>query len=1032
MPTIRTLRRLVPIVVITACLGDTVGPGVLTVVTEGGAVDTLWLGAPGEALPTAVRLRVTDDAVRPLPGASLTWEAVGRNAQVLSPAIQSNSSGLATAGWQLGTDAAEEQRLHVLVRTSRHQSEVVIKARAVPHVVSQLRVLADTPAVLRLGDTLAIPVSAIDPYGNVFPAPEVALSVVDSAFGAVAGQGVVGGPRRGRTSLRVVSHGVVVHLPLEVTQYVATIHPLADTIQLSSLGAEVPVSYAVGDDRGRLVMDTVAAMAVADTTVAQVVDGRVRSLARGVTTLRLELGSAEATVGVEVDQRVASLELRRDTIRFDALLDTTTIYAIARDSLGSLISQPAIVVQVGDGEIATVAGQRTLQALTTGVTVVTLRDPATGVSTSATVIVTQRIVSIDFAQAPLVFDALDDTIIVAATPRDRLGSPVVGAVLDYSVSDSTIVGLDGGNRARSIREGQVVITARDPESGTIADVVASVRQVPTSIVASLRTVDSVVDLSISSLIPVACEARDRNDYLIPGAPSVEPSSGARWTGTRCDSLRVLRSGFDTLRLTAGSARASLDLLLVVRPPELPSAAPAVVARATAGPDETFVSWVPQDPEVDAAAVWIRTRGAPSWDQLDVPDARSWISLPGHAPGTTLEVALALTDVRGSIRGARMDTVTVGDADTCRGFAGYAGTDLRVFCTGPDLLTWVSARGLDSQSVRCGNESLLVLRDGLPNCVFQAGSERLVLLRGLDDRFRPGPALPRPLLRAAYLHVLFGRSSPEATVWQDDPAIGTALPIARVGVVTGYQSAISWNSEVNSIGVITWFEPPNHNGAIAIYHEGHGGDATEIGAETISWLLQRGWSVISLNLPRVPHMYLRDLHSQEDNPLWRLLYGIGQVTEWIHRSWAPGRDPVVVAIGSSGGGWASLLYAALDQRIDATAVVSGFVPVSQRLEESGFNLGDWEQVDPSTFGALDYTDVVRLANTRDLLLTYSELDDCCFRMSSVDPFAQWLSAAVDEAPAPLTTVISSGGQHGFTPGGYAALQELLDRALARGQ
>src|SRR5207302_9631060 len=110
-----------------------------------------------------------------------------------------------------------------------------------------------------------------------------------------------------------------------------------------------------------------------------------------------------------------------------------------------------------------------------------------------------------------------------------------------------------------------------------------------------------------------------------------------------------------------------------------------------------------------------------------------------------------------------------------------------------------------------------------------------------------------------------------------------------------------------------------------------------GAETISWLLQRGWSVITVNLPRVPHMYLRDLHSDEQNPLWRMLYPIAQATKWIHESWAPGRDPVVVAIGRSGGGWAALLYAALDQRIDATAVVNSFVPVTERLADGGMDV-----------------------------------------------------------------------------------------------
>jgi hypothetical protein len=996
---------------------------------------------------------------------------------------------------------------------SHHQSEIVIRARVIPHIVAALQVAVDTPLVMHLGDTTALAANAIDPYGNVFVAPDLELSIRDFTIGAIAGARLIAGPHRGRSLVTVKSRGVAIDLPLQVMQLVVSIRASDDTIHLWSLGAESSLDYIVRDDRGRLVADTVVAISGMDTTIVRLTDGRVRSVATGATALQLAIGAVTTTVIVEVEQRIASLRFGRDTIRFDALFDTTTVRGVAEDSLGSAIPYPRLVLLIQDERVVKVAG-RSLQAITPGKTTAILEDPATGIRATGAVIVDQRITAIDLV--PLTFDALGDTIAITATTKDRLGSVVVGPQLDYSVSDSTVTRLEPDGRLRSVGVGSVVLSARDPASGTAttadvvvsqrvttivinrdtiafdalgdssaievdafdrlgslvgsataafssgdtnvvsvttdgivrtrgngtavviaqvaelkADVFASVHQLPTRIIASLKTADSVVGLPIGSIIPVACEARDRNDYVVAGAVSVEPSSGARWIGSQCDSLRALRSGFDTLRLTAGPARASLGLFLVVNPPELTSAAP-VVARATAGPDEAFVSWIGQDTEADAAAGWVRILGASSWDQKDVPRGSSLLDLSGgYAPGTNLEISLAFTDVRGLIRGARRDTVTVGDGNACRRFAGYAGTDLRVFCTGDDLLAWVDAQGLDPQTVRCGNESLLALRDRLPNCVYQNGSEHLVLLRGLDDRFRPSPPLPRPLLSAMYLQTLFGRSSREATVWQYDPAIGAPLPVARVGLVTGYRSAISWNTEVNSVGMITWFEPPDANGAIAIYHEGHGGEATEIGAETISWLLQRGWSVIALNLPRVPHMYLRDLHSEEENPLWRMLYGIGQVTEWIHRNGAPGRDPVVVAIGNSGGGWASLLYAALDERIDATVVVSGFVPVSQRLVETGTDVGDWEQIDPTTFGVLDYTDVIRLANSRELLLTYSQLDDCCFRLSSADPFALWLVNTAQEAPAKLTTVISSGGQHGLSSEGYVALQELLDRAVARG-
>src|SRR6185503_10093522 len=252
-----------------ACLGDPVGPGSLAVSTMGGALDTVWVGAPGENVPGGIRLRVTDDAGRPLPGASLSWEVVGRNAQLQNPTTQTGATGIATAGWQLGTDAAEEQRLHVLVRTPSHQSEVVVRARAVPHIVAQLRLEADTPAVLRLGDTLEVRPTAIDPYGNVFPAPDVTR--------------IIGGPRRGRAIVDVTSGGVTTQLPLDVVQYVAAIEPASDTIQLFSLGAEMPLAYVVRDDRGRVVADTIAALALADTTIASLGAERVRSLKNGAT-----------------------------------------------------------------------------------------------------------------------------------------------------------------------------------------------------------------------------------------------------------------------------------------------------------------------------------------------------------------------------------------------------------------------------------------------------------------------------------------------------------------------------------------------------------------------------------------------------------------------------------------------------------------------------------------------------------------------------------------------------------------------------
>jgi hypothetical protein len=350
----------------------------------GAIPDTLWLGAPGEPIPAGVTVRIRDPQGEPLAGAAIRWEPRGRDAQVLGGSAQSSASGLASAVWVLGTDAMERQELHVTARWGRRQRELILRARAIPNVVAQLRVPVDTPAVLRLGDSLPIVVTAVDPFGNTFPAPAPTFVVVDSTIGRIAHASIVAGPKRGRTQLSVTSDRVAIQLPVHVVQYVASVTPEADTLNFTSLGAVQPVRYVLRDDKGGLVDDTIAAATVADTSVARLTPDGIRARKPGVTSLSLVVGTSTATVALRIQQRVASLGFHRDTILIAALRDTTTIQAVARDSLGYLIAEPQINIQVTDAEIATVDFGTVLQAVTPGVTFVTLRDPVTGIMTSAT------------------------------------------------------------------------------------------------------------------------------------------------------------------------------------------------------------------------------------------------------------------------------------------------------------------------------------------------------------------------------------------------------------------------------------------------------------------------------------------------------------------------------------------------------------------------------------------------------------------------------------------------------------------------
>ena len=466
--------------------------------------------------------------------------------------------------WQLGTDAAEEQGLHVVVQTSNHQRDVEIRARAVPHIVAQLRVVSDTPAVVRLGDTLTLAVNAVDPYGNVFPAPDVAFAVSDTSL-AQAGSGFITGLRRGSTVLRISSHGAEAVVPVQVVQYVAAIEPASDVIEFSSLGAELPVVYEVRDDRGRVVGDTTVAIAAADSAVVQVVGGNVRAVAPGITSLRLSLGVASATMLAGVQQRVGSLRLLRDTIRLDALRDTTTLTPIAHDSLGFPIPNPSVAYQVSDAEVARFAGPRTLEALKVGDALVTVRDSVTGISSTSNVVVRQVVTSIALNQSAITFDALGDSVGLGATAHDRLGSVVPGTAFQYSVDDTAVVTVDSLNQLHSVGPGQATVSARDTATGVVGTSTVRVDQVATGLTVSVTFGNPIITLPAGSPLPLSCVAVDRNGYSIAREPAFVGSVKGTVVAGVCADATVQHSGYDTLVFAMHGVQARVPVIVATRP-----------------------------------------------------------------------------------------------------------------------------------------------------------------------------------------------------------------------------------------------------------------------------------------------------------------------------------------------------------------------------------------------------------------------------------------------------------------------------------
>ncbi len=92
---------------------------------------------------------------------------------------------------------------------------------------------------------------------------------------------------------------------------------------------------------------------------------------------------------------------------------------------------------------------------------------------------------------------------------------------------------------------------------------------------------------------------------------------------------------------------------------------------------------------------------------------------------------------------------------------------------------------------------------------------------------------------------------------------------------------------------------------------------------------------------------------------------------------PQADPQRVGVaGLSGGGWQSILLAALDTRITLANPVAGYCSLLARVEGDN-NIGDAEQIPADLCGIADYTHLTAMVAPRPLLLTYNAQDDCCF-------------------------------------------------------
>ena len=190
-----------------------------------------------------------------------------------------------------------------------------------------------------------------------------------------------------------------------------------------------------------------------------------------------------------------------------------------------------------------------------------------------------------------------------------------------------------------------------------------------------------------------------------------------------------------------------------------------------------------------------------------------------------------------------------------------------------------------------------------------------------------------------------------------------------------------------------FIPESSNNQLIIYHQGHSG-GFENGKETIQKLLEQDYSVLAFSMPLlgynnqpvvetddfgfiklINHNSLRLIESDEFSPIKYFIHPILVSLNYVEKEF---NFDSYHMVGLSGGGWTTVLYSAIDERISKSFPVAGTMPIFLRYETQNF--GDYEQTLPELYRIANYLELYIMGSHGNARVQYqinNKYDPCCF-------------------------------------------------------
>ena len=256
---------------------------------------------------------------------------------------------------------------------------------------------------------------------------------------------------------------------------------------------------------------------------------------------------------------------------------------------------------------------------------------------------------------------------------------------------------------------------------------------------------------------------------------------------------------------------------------------------------------------------------------------------------------------------------------------------------------------------------------------------------------------------------FKKASLIQYIWKDQMPIGLPTSIEENFIDDNFNDVknlkqldkitIEMEHGINSIAY--FFTPYESNNKLIIYHHGHAGDFS-LEKNTLASFLNNGYSVLEFNMPLrgmnnqpvietsdfgpikfISHNQFSLLESPQFSPIKYFVEPIALSLNYIDENYD---FDSYYMVGLSGGGWTTVLYSAIDERISESYSVAGSYPLHLRHETK--NIGDYEQFNPNIYRISNYLELYTMSSfgdNRKLVQLFIHNDPCCFQAELYDKF-----------------------------------------------